>query len=176
MSGESRTGSGDKDEWLALSSESHEQSQTTLHSLTHQERDKLEWLLGLIRGLDGAQHDFNVARREVVIHEGVVVDREFDWRQVAARMLPELGIVLAVSRDREIVYPFPLYAVVPRLSTHVNLQTVTPTSEAPPDTSLESVVAALKVLDAYVAGIAGSRGRNAKAQLTILKRIAGVGT
>jgi len=161
------------DDGVVVPSETNGAAQA-IDGLTTGERDKLAWLLGLVRGLDRAQKAFNRAKPSFVFEHGIAVDRSFDWIGIRNRLFPELAIVM-VGDGGKSIYDYPQYAIVPRLGIYIDLQAEIPadkTQQGKPD----SVLAALNVLESYAKGLSGSKAGNAERQIQILKRIVGSGT
>lgn len=169
-----RAGGDDLNERLAFQSSAHSGGQPTPLELTAGERAKLEWLLGLVRGLDSAQKEFNGAKSTTLLNAGVALERTFDWRIVQNRCMPELAIVMVGDAGKN-VYDWPQYAVIPRLGIHVDLQTAIPVEKAEPEQT-GNTLAMLTQLQHQAHGLSPSKRSNAEHQLTILSRIFGVGT
>lgn len=149
------------------------QSPDLLHSdaLSDSERNKLHWLLGVIRGVQGS-YAAAKAERLSAMHVGLDFTVQFDWRSVQNRCYPEVLLFMAKANS-EGAYDAPLYAIIPRLGMHVELHDGTEYGKSQPDQKGSAGLAPLEAIQAVIDSMPMGKRTNAEKQFAVLKRIIG---
>jgi len=149
-----------------------EQAQYDLR-VTKQERDKFEYVLGVIAGADQMVKLQRQISSESAWSDGVSISYRMDWRAIQNRALPELVVVLAHDGERQLKFDdHPMFVIFPRIRRCVYLNDdVTLIVEEPSPKRGDDVTRALKLLNTAASELDDSKRDNVKRMLSNVQRI-----
>jgi hypothetical protein len=140
-------------------------------ALSDTERTKLNWLLGVIRGVQDAYAAAEAERLNARFN-GLDFNVQFNWQPVQIRCQPDVLLFMAKANS-DGAYDAPLYAVIPRLGMRVDLHGGIEYGKSHPDQKGSTGLAPLEAIQAAIDSMPMGKKTNAEKQFAVLKRILG---
>lgn len=137
--------------------------------LNEVERSKVFWLLGALKGLHEMQQKFDEDRALAMWDEGVQLERKVSLQHMQNFLAPDV-LMVTLEGVRNTSYPFPRYAIIPRIGVSVRLQDVDP-PEKDAGRANQEVANAISVLEVASSSLSGTKVENARKHLKVIKRL-----